>query len=68
MKTLKNFRSSRVSVRNRVGNGLTAGVMVESVLLRVSRVLVGCVDLVSEEDKVRAGVWGKKTGVLRDTR
>ena len=39
-----------------LGNGLTAGVMVESVPLRVSRVLVGCVDLVSEEDKVRAGV------------
>jgi hypothetical protein len=51
--------------------------MVESDPLRVSQVLVGCVDLVSEEDKCHDArgqstsegrSLGEKTGVLRDTR
>jgi hypothetical protein len=68
MKTLKNSRSSRVSVRNHVGNGLTAGAMVESAPLRVSQVLVGCVDLISEEDKchdARGQSEGRESGGKR---
>jgi hypothetical protein len=48
-------------------NGLTAGVMVENVPLRVSQVLVGCVDLISEEDKchdARGQSEGRESGEL----